>query len=416
MKASSLLVAMFLVAVSCGPTIAPVASPMTSASRVITPSPGARSSATTLASPFPSPACVHLNAARRYAIVWLSTDAAGGGVRPDSYVQIRDVTDPTNQINQYSMGLGGDTPTRFGTSPDQIVFIGQQQAYVMRMCPITGITCTAGSACFSSKQPLVTFPPTQIVASLDLTPDGSHWAYALVNRCTATSPCSPGLSPGSFSYPVSIHLADALSDVEVARFTALSEPGVDTGARVEFSPDGQYLAAGVSGASGVGSDYAVKIWTLSGSVVFAAKGSRQLAWVGRGDHLYFDDGTQATQWPNGGTAMSIGGRMLTPAVSPGGQYIAFNDGVMQPNRLLMLDTLTSRVVAVPGFGSKAAFLTNSLLHFEPQVICNPSCPPYGSVMPGHMSIYNLADGTITQSSILAIFDTWPRGNKPWGVA
>ena len=410
MRASGLLVAVALLALSCGPPPAPVARP----SPVAPSSPGSASSARTLASPSPSSACVHLDTARRYAIVWLATDSGNGQII-DGYTQVRDVTDPNNQINRYSMGLGTDTPTRFGASPDQIVIIGQQQAYMIRICSMIDTACPASPTCYSSKQTLFTFPATQHVLGLDLTADGSRWAYAITTWCTATSPCASGSSPGSILYPVSIHLADAQSDVEVARFAMVSEPGVDTGVRVEFSLDSQYLAAGVSSASGVGSDSSLRIWTLDGSLVFAAKGTQQLAWVGQGDHLYFDDGTQATQWPNNGTTMAIAGRMLSPQVAPGGRYLAFNDGVTQPNRLLILDTLTSRVVAVPGFGSKAAFLTDSLLHFEPQIVCNPSCPQYGSVAPGHMAIYNLADGTTMQSDIWAIFDTWPRGNKPWGV-
>lgn len=207
-------------------------------------------------------------------------------------------------------------------------------------------------------------------------------------------------------------MASADGDVELSRFPIASS------VRVQFSPDGKYLAAGVSGQGDEGRPLSMTIWGLDQKSVFQSLATSQLAWAGQGDQLYFDDGSNAVHWSPQSLSIAIAGRMIQPTVSPGGRYLVFNDAVNWPNRLRILDTVTLRETLAPGFGSQAAFLAESLLFFQSQTICSPKCPsPYGgTVMVGDNVIYNLSDGTVKKTDITGIFDSWPRGNKPWGIA
>jgi hypothetical protein len=73
----------------------------------------------------------------------------------------------------------------------------------------------------------------------------------------------------------------------------------------------------------------------------------------------------------------------------------------------MLDTLTGNGRELKSSRSEPAFLNAHLIWYEGEVPCAPGSCLAATTASGKYYIYDLRDGTETQSIISAVWDVWP---------
>jgi len=136
--------------------------------------------------------------------------------------------------------------------------------------------------------------------------------------------------------------------------------------------------------------------------------------VWSGEVLYYRDAAGVEAWRDGVQTLVLPGvAWIRPKASPTGGAIVYEarDSSGAPD-VYLLDTASGSVRVIARSRSEPAFLTNRYIWWQGERPCVASDPyPCGSVFKslpsGKTYIYDLQDGTETESVITAVADVWP---------
>ena len=183
--------------------------------------------------------------------------------------------------------------------------------------------------------------------------------------------------------------------------------------RLYFSPDGAFISLVENWGGPV-----FRLWSSEGSLMKSidasslagAEPSTMSAWSGKS--LYFRDANGVEVWRDGAMSSFLPGvKWIRPKASPGGGQIVYaaRDSTGWSHAYLV--DISSAKVRDFGKGRfEPAFLTPTLIWYKGERSCGPadSCDPSLPVIAsGTTYIYDLQDGTESESRITSVADVWP---------
>jgi len=179
--------------------------------------------------------------------------------------------------------------------------------------------------------------------------------------------------------------------------------------QLHFSPDGTLISLVIRSFSGT----VFRIWSADGKLlkINDSFGATMSAWSGHG--LYLRDANGVSVWRNGSFSMFLPGvAWITPSASPGGGVIVYSardsDGWAHT---YVVDTATASAHELKKARTGARFLTSRYIWYQGERDCQPQdqCGASPAIHPlsGKTYIYDLQDGTETESIITRVYDVWP---------
>jgi hypothetical protein len=158
---------------------------------------------------------------------------------------------------------------------------------------------------------------------------------------------------------------------------------------------------------------AFRLWTSDGKVLKSVDGGSATMSVWSGDTLYWRDSKGVEMWRAGNEQLLLPGvSWISPHASPAGGQIVYEarDAGSGTAHIYLLDTALGKVRELASSRSYPAFLNSHLIWYEGERPC-PASDPHCAVGPttptGKTYIYDLHDGTETESRITSVFDVWP---------
>lgn len=184
--------------------------------------------------------------------------------------------------------------------------------------------------------------------------------------------------------------------------------GEDWDVRLSYSPDGAFISL-VEAIAGVS---AFRLWSSDGKLLVSSdSGSRPMStWSGHA--FYFEGATGVDMWHDGITSSFLPGvTWIRPNASPAGGQIVYETKDAQGwAHTFVVDTTTRKIRELKKARSSPAFLTSRYIWYKAQRACvaADSCPAGWTVVSnGKTYIYDLLDGTETESIITQLFEVWP---------
>ena len=229
------------------------------------------------------------------------------------------------------------------------------------------------------------------VAAQDWSSDGQVFAYG---RLTSDS--------GSIVFHIIAGGAD-----RVVTTRSMPVPFAAAVARIEFSPNYQYIALGTPAS--------VQVRRLDGALVFSSSGTGQLTWAGETPKLYFQGPSGVETWDaSHGAAPTPIRSWNQPIASPGRRWLAYGVPGGYPGGLRIFDTSTGTDRSLGNAGDPA-WVTSTLLRYTDFVSCSTPVPPQIGRPEGvtRPVIYDSADGSKTVTIPAFVFASWPRGTPAW---
>jgi hypothetical protein len=183
----------------------------------------------------------------------------------------------------------------------------------------------------------------------------------------------------------------------------------DLDERLSFSPDGQYISL-VNQTFG-GSTF--RIWYLDGTLLKSddTLGPTWSIWSGGG--LYYRDGKGVEVWRDGTVKLFLPGvRWINPAASPAGGHITYT--VRDANgwgHVYVVDTSFATTRELKAQRTEPFYLTPRYIWYRGERACTAqdgcgATPPLHPLS-GKSYVYDLQDGTETESIITLFIDAWP---------
>jgi hypothetical protein len=156
-----------------------------------------------------------------------------------------------------------------------------------------------------------------------------------------------------------------------------------------------------------------RLWNSDGKLLKSNDPGTSYAmstWSGNG--LYFLDASGVVVWRNGVVASFLPGvSWLRPKGSPGGGQIVYAaTDKSGSDHTYVVDTITQKVRELKNARSEPVFLTSRYVWYQGERSCATSDPCDGTVpviANGKTYIYDLQDGTETESVITSVADVWP---------
>jgi hypothetical protein len=176
---------------------------------------------------------------------------------------------------------------------------------------------------------------------------------------------------------------------------------------LSYSPDGAFISVVQSGISSF-----LRVWTADGRVLSSsdAQGTSMSIWSG--GSLYFHDSKGVEVWRDGVVSTFLPGiAWIRPKASPGGGQIVYEarDAKGSAN-VFLVDTASGKIRDLGTSRAEPAFLTPRYVWYEAEPVC-VAAGTCGSSFPGIATgttyIYDLQDGTETESVITSVADVWP---------
>jgi WD40 repeat protein len=233
------------------------------------------------------------------------------------------------------------------------------------------------------------------VSAFQWSPDGTTAAY-LANKDQSR---------------MELHIVSAGNDRMVATMPGLpSVFGCESQACADgwdfhfaYSPDGRFISSAQNLTN------VFRIWTADGSDVTPSTFKPFMTvWSGTGLYFrdskgieVFDDGTVSTFLP--------GVAWIRPKASPGGNQIVYETrDAAGLAHAFVVDTKTSKVRELGKGRANPAYLTSRFIWYQGERLCGASeCQ--GTIRTEKTYIYDLQDGTETESIIIQLWDVWPHG-------
>jgi hypothetical protein len=176
--------------------------------------------------------------------------------------------------------------------------------------------------------------------------------------------------------------------------------------RLSYSPDGAYIAVVQNGISSF-----FRVWGSDGTLLSSADGGGATMSVWSRSSLYFRDATGVEVWRNGVISTFLRGvEWIRPKASPDGRLIVYEARQLGSAHVFIVDTTSGQVRDLGQGRSEPAFLTPRYVWYQAEPVCvaastcEPSVPGIAS---GKTYIYDLQDGTETESIITSVLDVWP---------
>jgi hypothetical protein len=242
----------------------------------------------------------------------------------------------------------------------------------------------------------------------------------LVNRCPSVFAWSPdGTTLAFVSEKEELHLVAGGQNRVVA--TMPTSPGGvgcesqgcvdDWEFRLRYSPNGAFISL-VQWPPGE-----FRIWTSGGAVVAGSDYTstspdlpRTMS-VWSGNTFYFRDRKGVEMWRSGTESLLLAGvNWIRPHASPAGGQIVYETRDAAGTALVhLLDTASGKVRDLATARSEPAFLNSHLIWYQEERPCAPSdkCFAGPTIPTGRTFIYDLSDGTETESKIASVSDSWP---------
>jgi hypothetical protein len=186
--------------------------------------------------------------------------------------------------------------------------------------------------------------------------------------------------------------------------------GIST-TRAEFSPNGDFVALGAQGAATSGEQAAVQVRRLDGTLVFSSGGTGQLTWAGESPKLYFQSATGIQVWAPDTGAVALPVKFWSsPSRSPGGRWLAYSTGDY-PAEVRILDTRNGNDRLIARSTSGPEWITASVIRFDLVITC--PAPATEDPCTAKSVVYDLKDGSQSDSVLTHVFATWPRSSPSW---
>jgi hypothetical protein len=179
--------------------------------------------------------------------------------------------------------------------------------------------------------------------------------------------------------------------------------------RLSYSPDGAFISMVFNGFG----KSVFRIWSSDGKPLESGDSQEftMSAWSGSG--LYFRDAQGVAVWRAGNTSIFLPGVVwIRPHGSPGGgQVIYLSRDADGWGHASVVDTTTRVARELKAHRSEPVFLTSRYVWYLGERDCVPAdaCgahPPFHPAS-GKTYIYDLQDGTETESVITSVADVWP---------
>ena len=179
--------------------------------------------------------------------------------------------------------------------------------------------------------------------------------------------------------------------------------------RLAYSPDGTYVSLVVSGFA----PSTFRLWSSDGKLLRSndSQGTTMSVWSGTG--LYFRNEGGVHVWRGGSVSTFLPGVVwIRPHASPaGGQIVYVSRDADGWGHTSVVDTTTRVTRELKAQRSEPAFLTSRYIWYQGERDCVPAdvCgthPPFHPAS-GKTYVYDLQDGTETESVITEVLDVWP---------
>jgi hypothetical protein len=310
---------------------------------------------------------------RNLVLAWLGTDT--------SKIVIRDITDIAHPKTVGVLPDGAHTPLDF-VSATEIAYIDQAG---LERAPLSGSPVTNVTACGGGP--------------FAWSPDGTAAAY---------------MAPTADPKVQQLHLVRDGRDTAEGTAPAVSVGiGCESRAcgdtwdvRLLYSPSGAYISLIQQIPVP-----AFMIWSADGKLLKSFGSGQFTMSVWSGDTLYWRDEKGVEAWRAGSVSLVLPGvSWVRPHASPAGDSIVYEtrDAGFTTAHVWLFDTGTGKVRLLKSSRSEPAFLNPHLIWYEGEVPCTPVDSCIAPTSPsGKDYIYDLNDGTETQSVIGAVWDVWP---------
>jgi hypothetical protein len=179
--------------------------------------------------------------------------------------------------------------------------------------------------------------------------------------------------------------------------------------RLSYSPDGAFISVVFNGFG----KSVFRIWSSDGTPLKSSdsEGATMSVWSGTG--LYFRDQGGVQVWRGSSVSTFLPGVVwIRPHGSPaGGQVIYLSRDADGWGHASVVDTTTRVARELKAHRSEPVFLTSRYVWYLGERDCAPAdaCGPHPPFHPasGKTYIYDLRDGTETESVITSVADAWP---------
>jgi hypothetical protein len=179
--------------------------------------------------------------------------------------------------------------------------------------------------------------------------------------------------------------------------------------RLLFSPDGTSISL-VQNYGGP----SLKIWTLAGKLLQTDAGESDIMSVWSGSALYYRDGAGVERWQAGVKSLLLPGvAWIRPkGSSAGGQIVYEVRDAAGTAHIRILDTSSGQTREIAKARTEPAFLSPHFIWYQGERPCVSSdLPPCGGNVKttdtGKTYIFDLQDGSETESAITRVLDVWP---------
>ena len=378
-----------LLAVSCGP-IHGVATSPSSASAVRTAPSVTTYPAPTTASSARTGQCQAVQPAPQFSPSALSNrNLALVTLRGSNQLVVRDITDINHPSSIASVdtssapGFASPTSFRFA-SPTEISYIDPDGNLVRS--GFGGSSRVILASC---------------VGMFDWSPDGTSVVY--------TSPNDSGLTVHELGVGTDRVLGSVPPVPAVGCETIASCSGTDTwDIGLAYSPDGTliYFVETIANVS------VFRLWTSDGTLRKSAdsQSPSMAAWSGNG--LYFRGVTGVEVWRSGIVSTFLPAAVwIRPKASMGAGQIAYETRDTEGwHHVNVVDTTTGTVRELMKGRTDLVYLTSRYIWYLGERTCGPSegCDAsHSATFSGKSYIYDLQDGTETESIITSVADVWP---------
>jgi hypothetical protein len=177
---------------------------------------------------------------------------------------------------------------------------------------------------------------------------------------------------------------------------------------LSYSRDGAFT----SFVTSVADVSAFRLWASSGKLVKSSNSQSPFMTAWSGNSLYFRDAKGVEVWRAGVVSPFLpGAAWIRPHASPGGGQIVYQTRDAQRwSHTYVVDTVSGRVRDLGKAHAEPVFLTSRFIWYEGERACVAAdgCGTRVAGVPsGKTYIYDLQDGTETESVITRVMDIWP---------